>query len=142
MAKRSARFRQQAGNGVETLLGELELEIMQVIWARQRVTVREVLEVLTERRPLAYTTVMTVMTRLMDKGILRQHRQDRTYEYEAIYTSEELTTKAVGQTIRSLLESFGPLAITEFIHQIGQVDPDELQRLAKLAQEATENDSL
>lgn len=142
MAKRSTRYTQHTGNGVERLLGELEMEIMQVIWARQCVTVREVLEVLTERRPLAYTTVMTVMTRLMDKGILRQHRQDRTYEYEAIYTSEELTTKAVGQTIRSLLESFGPLAITEFIHQVGQVDPDELQRLAKLAQEATENDSI
>lgn len=142
MAKRSILHTQPTDNGVERLLGELELEIMQVIWARQRVTVREVLEVLTEQRPLAYTTVMTVMTRLVDKGILRQHRQDRTYEYEAIYTSEELTTKAVGQTIRSLLESFGPLAITEFIHQIGQVDPDELQRLAKLAQEATENDSI
>lgn len=142
MAKRGTRLNQQAGKGVEKVLGELELEIMQIIWARQRVTVRDVLEVLTEKRPLAYTTVMTVMTRLVDKGILRQHRQDRTYEYEANCTPEELTTKAVGQTIRSLLESFGPLAITEFIHQIGQVDPDELQRLAKLAQEATEHDSL
>ena len=142
MAKQSTRLTQRAGKGVETLLGELELEIMQIIWARQRVTVRDVLEVLTEKRPLAYTTVMTVMTRLVDKGILRQHRQDRTYECEAVYTPEELTTKAVGQTIRSLLERFGPLAVTEFIHQVGQVNPDELQRLAKLAQEDTAHDSL
>lgn len=142
MAKQSTRLTQRAGNGIERLLGELELEIMQIIWARQRVTVRDVLEALTEKRPLAYTTVMTVMTRLVDKGILRQHRQDRTYEYEAIYTQEELTTKAVGQTIRSLLESFGPLAVTEFIHQVGQVNPDELQRLAKLAQEGTAHDPL
>ena len=142
MAKNSSRFTQQAGKGVEKLLGELELDIMQIIWAHQRVSVRDVLEALTEKRLLAYTTVMTVMTRLVDKGILRQYRQDRTYEYEAVYTADELTTKAVGQTIRSLLESFGPLAVTEFIDQVGQVDPDELQRLAKLAQEATEHDSL
>jgi predicted transcriptional regulator len=131
-----------AGIGVEKLLGELELEIMQVVWARQRVTVRDVLEVLTEKRPLAYTTVMTVMTRLVDKGVLRQHRQERAYAYEAVYTPEELTTKAVGQSIRSLLERFGPLAVTEFVHQIGQVDPEQLQRLAQLAQEAAEDEPL
>lgn len=79
MAKRYSLGANRVGNGAETLLGELELEIMQIIWARQRVTVREVLEALSEKWSLAYTIVMTVMTRLVDKDILRQHRQDRTH---------------------------------------------------------------
>ena len=126
----------------EKLLGDLELAIMQIVWAQQKVTVRDVVDALAEKRPLAYTTIMTVMTRLAEKGLLRQHRQGRAYEYEAVYTLEELATRSAGQAIRSLLADFGPVAVTEFINQVGQVDPGQLQRLAELAQEAVDNETI
>jgi len=121
------------------LLGDLEYAIMEIVWQRQRVTVRTVFEELAARRPLAYTTVMTVMSRLAEKGILRQHRVGRAYEYEAALTPDELAVQAAGQTIRSLLEDFGALAVTEFLHQVGEIDPEQLQRLALLAQEAADD---
>ncbi|MBI3960303.1 MAG: BlaI/MecI/CopY family transcriptional regulator [Chloroflexi bacterium] len=126
---------------VQKLLGDLEYAVMQVIWEHQRVTVRDVADILNQRRPLAYTTVMTVMSRLADKGILRQHRVGRAYEYEAAFTPQELAAEAAGQTIRSLLEDFGPLAVTQFVQQVEQIDRRQLERLAQLAQEAREPDA-
>ena len=129
----------QSAANVRKLLGDLEYAVMEIVWQRGRVTVREVMEELTQRRPLAYTTVMTVMSRLTEKGVLQQYRAGRAYEYEAALTPEGLALQAAGQTIRSLLEDFGALAIVEFVHQIGEVDPEQLERLAALAQEAADD---
>ena len=126
---------------VQKLLGDLEHAVMEIVWRHQRVTVREVVAELTQRRQLAYTTVMTVMSRLAEKGILQQHRVGRAYVYEATFTPEQLAMEAAGRKIRSLLDEFGPLAMVEFVHQIGQVDPEQLQRLAQLAQKAVDDDS-
>lgn len=126
---------------VQKLLGDLEYTVMQTVWERQRVTVRDVADILNQQRPLAYTTVMTVMSRLADKGILRQHRVGRAYEYEAAFTPQELAAEAAGQTIRSLIEDFGPLAVTQFVQQVGRIDKHQLERLAQLAQEASDPDA-
>lgn len=132
----------KAADIARKLLGDLEYAIMEVVWQRGRVTVREVATELTRHRALAYTTVMTVMSRLAEKGILRQHRVGRAYEYEAAFSPEQLAAEAAKRKIRSLLEDFGPLAMTAFIDQVGQVDPEQLQRLAQLAQDSDDDDSL
>ncbi len=126
---------------IQKLLGDLEYAVMQVVWDHQRVTVRDVADILNQQRPLAYTTVMTVMSRLAEKGILRQHRVGRAYEYEAAFTPQELAAEAAGQMIRSLLEDFGPVAVTQFVQQVGQIDRCQLERLAQLAQEANDHDA-
>jgi predicted transcriptional regulator len=63
--------------------GELEAVIMDRLWQSGRpVLVREVLDDLRKDRPLAYTTVMTVMENLHRKGWLRRHRDGRAWRYE------------------------------------------------------------
>jgi BlaI family penicillinase repressor len=62
-------------------LTEQELEIMKVIWERDRATVRDVYESLLERRKIAYTTVMTMMNILEQKKYLRKSAEDRAYIY-------------------------------------------------------------
>lgn len=59
--------------GLRKFMGDLEVEIMELVWeiANPTVTVRDVYELLRERRTIAYTTVMTTMVRLAEKGILR-----------------------------------------------------------------------
>src|ERR1700678_1596899 len=66
----SFRFNQ---NGLRKFLGDLECEIMELVWkkAAPTVTVREIYDVLKKQREIAYTTVMTTMVRLAEKGILR-----------------------------------------------------------------------
>ncbi|MBW1598958.1 BlaI/MecI/CopY family transcriptional regulator [Streptomyces sp. JJ38] len=68
-------------------LGELEDAVMTRVWRWNRpVTVREVLEDLREERRIAYTTVMTVMDNLHQKGWLRRTQEGRAYRYEAVST--------------------------------------------------------
>ncbi|MEU6531713.1 BlaI/MecI/CopY family transcriptional regulator [Streptomyces sp. NPDC046928] len=68
-------------------LGELEDAVMTRVWKWNRpVTVREVLEDLREERSIAYTTVMTVMDNLHQKGWVRREAEGRAYRYEAVST--------------------------------------------------------
>jgi len=62
-------------------LTEQELEIMKIVWRREKATVRDVYEELLERRKIAYTTVMTMMKILAQKKYLRKSQEDRAYVY-------------------------------------------------------------
>src|SRR3954463_14780745 len=64
-------------------LTEQELEIMKIVWDRETVTVRDVYEALLERRKVAYTTVMTMMKILEQKGRLKKTQAERAYVYRA-----------------------------------------------------------
>lgn len=131
----------RSGEGIEKLLGELELEVMRVVWARPTVTVRDVLDTLSATRPLAYTTVMTVMSRLVDKGLLATEKQGKTYLYRAAQTAEEFKAQAVGRVVQSLLANFGgEMAISQFVEQLSAIDPDQLQQLAAMVKLAQEQD--
>lgn len=128
-------------HGIEKLLGALELAIMRIVWARDTVTVREVLDALTQTRPLAYTTVMTIMSRLADKGLLATTRQGKTYQYRAALTPEALKAQAVGRAVQTMLADFGgEIAIRQFVEQLAAVDPAQLHRLAEMAKLAQEED--
>ncbi len=115
--------------GPEHLLGELEAVIMQIIWRRGEVTVREVWTELQPTRPLAYTTVMTVMSRLVPKGVLTVRKQGKAYYYRATVQPDEFMAQRAHAAVRDVLGNFGDLAITQFLREIDAVDP---QRLAAL----------
>lgn len=139
MAKRGSSSIQHAGTGVEKLLGELELAIMYIVWTHKNVTVRDVLDALIAQRQIAYTTVMTVMGRLVDKGLLAADKQNKSYVYRAQKTREELESHAVNRVVQTLLTDFdGELIIRQFVEQLSVTDPGQLARLAELAQQAQE----
>ena len=130
----SSKISHRSGKGAEKLLGELELAIMRVAWSRKIVTVRDVLDILKKKRPLAYTTVMTVMGRLADKGLLIAEKEGKTYRYRAAYTKEEFEAQTAGRVVQSLIDDFGgETAINQFVKQLSESDPERLARLAELA---------
>jgi len=79
-------------------LTEQELEIMKIVWQRERATVRDVYEELLERRKIAYTTVMTMMKILAQKKYLRKSQEDRAYIYQP--------TKPKNQVIKGMVREF------------------------------------
>jgi BlaI family penicillinase repressor len=81
-----------------TALTGQELEIMKVIWERERATVRDVYETLLERRKIAYTTVMTMMKILEEKKYLKKTQEDRAYVYHP--------AKPKNQVIRGMVREF------------------------------------
>jgi predicted transcriptional regulator len=79
-------------------LTEQELEIMKVVWRLETATVRHVYEALLEHRRIAYTTVMTMMNILEQKGYLKKRQDDRAYVYRPSQPQQ--------QVIRSMVREF------------------------------------
>ena len=123
--------------GLEKFFGELELAIMEIVWAQSPVTVRDVLTALrSQGRSLAYTTVMTIMGRLVEKGWLATDKQGRAYRYHAVRSRAEARADSVGSVLRVLLQDFGELTLSQFVKEVDRVDPTHLARLVQLAQDA------
>jgi predicted transcriptional regulator len=98
--------------GIRKVLGDLEAEIMELIWARPQdtgTTVRDIFEVLYQRRQLAYTTVMNTMSRLAKKQLLQVEKRDQTYIYTPTLTESEFISRLVSLILEDLFVSFaGP----------------------------------
>ena len=110
-------------------LGELEAAIMEVVWAHEPVTVRAVRGHL-QRTPLpGYTTVATVMNRLVDKGLLRRTRAGKVDVYEAAYSRVEFQRRAAATAVHRLIDEYGEVALAQFAAALASADPDRLARL-------------
>jgi predicted transcriptional regulator len=141
--KRRAPGVPQSGRGVERLLGELEQEIMEILWEWTEASVREVLEQLNGRRSrkrqLAYTTVMTVMSRLADKGILHRELVGRAHTYIVVRTREAFLAEASDEFARQLVEDFGEAAIVSFVNVLEGFAPERLAKLRRRARSHVES---
>ncbi len=103
------------------VLGDLEQEILSIIWAsKEPMNVRSVLEQLKEKS--AYTTVMTVMTRMEKKGILKRIPDGNSFVYTYTECKEEFAGKHLGGIFNSLVDTYGALAISQFIDSVKSDD--------------------
>jgi predicted transcriptional regulator len=112
-------------------LGPLEAEVMEVLWRAGRpLPVREVTAALNAERTaaLAYTTVMTVMSRLAGKGILARSRAGRRFVYAPV------AADAAEIAVRGVLEEFGDAALARFV-QRAELDPALRERLRRLREQ-------
>lgn len=80
-------------------LGETELEILDIVWELGTVRVSDVLEVLRKRRKVAYTTVMTIMRKLADKGYLGYTEDGNTYVYSPARPADEVRRSLLGDLV-------------------------------------------
>jgi predicted transcriptional regulator len=95
--------------GIRKVLGDLEAEIMELLWEHPinlGTTVREVFEVLYERRRMAYTPVMNTMTRMAKKHLLRVEKQDTAYVYYPVLAQQEFIDGFVGRILENLFVNF------------------------------------
>jgi predicted transcriptional regulator len=130
----------KSGTGLQKFLGELELAVMEIIWQREEVSVTDVVSALNDQgRKLAYTSVMTVMTRLKEKGWLEAERRSKAYFYRAAHSRAEAESAAVGEAVRTLLRDFGDVAVAQFLKELDEIDPEQLARLAELARDTGSN---
>lgn len=118
--------------GLRKVLGDLEAEIMEVIWQREQVLVRDVHRELTKKREIAYTTIMTVMGRLVEKGLLVREQVGNSYVYRPSRSRADFTRLVVQEVIDGLLEEFAEPAISHFVNRISQEDEEHLDRLEEM----------
>lgn len=118
--------------GLARVFGELEARIMDVIWEVGEPTVADVCARLgTECN---YKTVMTVMNRLVDKGILSRRRMGRAYSYAPCADRETFLAQVSRNVMEGLLEDFGGLAIAQFVSAVDRIDFAQLAELQELIQ--------
>jgi len=129
------RFRfSPAKDGLVKVLGPLETDIMQIVWQDERSTVKKVHRKLSQHRDIAYTTVMTTMSRLSEKGVLHRHREGLAYVYMPAITEDDFVTMVVQQVLDGLMEDYSETAIDYMIDYLARSNPSELRRLQRMLQ--------
>jgi len=117
-------------------LTNAELEIMHVVWEFAGATVREVHERLNQRRALAYTTVMTMMNILEEKGHLTRHKQGRAYRYEPVRPKSQVISGMVDDFVGKVFEGSARPLVLGLVkdRKLSEKDLEEIARLIKEAE--------
>ena len=114
-------------------LTDTELEIMHVVWELDGGTVRQVHEILNQQRPLAYTTVMTMMNILEEKGHLTRRKEGRAYRYQPVRPKSQVISGMVDDFVGRVFEgSAAPLVVSLVKDKkISKKDLDEIARMIR-----------
>jgi predicted transcriptional regulator len=113
----------------------LELECLNALWTLGEGNVKQVREIVAARRPLAYTTIMTVLDRLVRKGKLERHKAGRAYVYAPRTPRDEMRRAA----IRELVAGFFGGSERELLRFLGAetaLAPEERAPRAPAVEEA------
>jgi predicted transcriptional regulator len=116
-------------------LGAQELAIMKVVWRLKDVSVREVYETLRERRPVAYTTVMTMMNTLEAKGYLKKALDGRAFRYKPAIQEQRVVTAMVREFVQRVFDGSSAPLLAHLVTSSALSD-DEREELRRLIDEA------
>ena len=126
------------GDELPPALHELEAKVMEELWSLGEAPVRDVLDGLNAHgdRPLAYTTVMTILQRLDRKGVVTRRRHGKMHIYAPVWTREEYSEARAGEEVAALIERYGEAALVHFTREVQRLDPTRRQQLRRLARRA------
>jgi BlaI family transcriptional regulator, penicillinase repressor len=108
-----------------------ELEILRVLWERGPSTVREVHEVLNEKKPMGYTTVLKLLQIMTEKGSVRRDETKRAHVYEACLPAEKTKRQLAGDVLQRVFEGSASQLMLHALagHKTSREEIDELRRL-------------
>jgi len=118
-------------------LTKLELEIMKVVWELGRATSRDVYEALRSTRPLAYTTINTMMKILEQKQFLRKWQEERTYVYEPTRPKETVVKTMVDDFVQRVFDGAAAPLLLQLVKD-GKLSEKELREIIRVAKEEPE----
>ncbi len=113
------------------ILTRQELQIMKVVWERGSATVREVCQIISQRKPTAYTTVLTLMGILEEKGALSHVRSGRAYIYRPILSNRQAVHNQILDVITRLFDG-DPQKLVESVLNNEITDSAQLASLRRL----------
>jgi len=127
------RLDRPTGRPEEWFLGALQARILRTLSKRGSSTVREVVGALNDR--LAYTTVMTVLGRLHEKGLVGREHRGKGYLYTPRYTEVELRDRMAKFLVDEIVDDFGDVALAHFAGALDRLDRRRLARLRRARSE-------
>jgi predicted transcriptional regulator len=107
---------------------------MQIVWREKSTTVKQVhrrLQDNPERADIAYTTVMTTMTRLAEKGILNRRRDGLAYIYTPAVTKNDFESMMVRRVLDGLMDDYEDETIDYLLNYLAKKDPQRIQRMQR-----------
>lgn len=113
-------------------LSDRELDVMAVLWARGSGTVAEVRESLAD--PLAYTTVLTVLRTLEEKGFVSHQEEGKAHRYTPQVTRERAGRSALSRLVEKLFEGSPELLVTQLVSD-RKLSAEEIRRLKRILDE-------
>ena len=119
----------------ERLLTSVELQLMHILWTLGGGTVREVMAELPAERPLAYTSVATMLRILEQKGVLRSQPCERAHRYEPVFDREEYQGFALDQVVGKVFEGERLAVVRRLVD--GGLSEREMETLRRLIDERT-----
>jgi predicted transcriptional regulator len=114
-----------------TQLGETEMEVLHHVWDLGEATVADVRERVLKERDVAYTTIMTVMKKLADKGYLQYHKEGRTYVYAPAQEPDKVQHSLLRRLMESVFEG-SPKALVQTLVQhenLSEHERDEIRQM-------------
>src|SRR5882724_3951229 len=115
-------------------LGDVQLKIMQVLWAREEATVADVHNALAEERDLAYTTVATMLRKMEARGLVKHRLDGRSFVYRTAVGEEAVSQGMADHLVERLFEG----SLSDMVHHLlttREVSHEELSKLEKMIAE-------
>lgn len=125
----TGRLERPTGRPEEWFLGSLQARVLQALYKQGPSSVREIADALKDK--FAYTTVMTVLLRLYEKGLVGREQKGKGYLYTPRYGLEELRDRMAKYLVDGIVEDFGDVALAHFAGALDGVDRRRLARLRK-----------
>ena len=115
-------------------LTDAELRLMEVLWEKGAATVSEVVGVVAGEVPLAYSTVLTTLRILENKGYLRHKKEGRAFVYRPVVAREKAQESAIKHVLRRFFEDSPELLVLNLVER-KKITADQLNRLRKRIEE-------
>lgn len=126
------------GRYIPPELHELEAVVMDAVWQLERATVSDVRERINggPGPDRAYTTYMTVLRRLSDKGLLERERTGKSDTYTPSMSREEYRAARASSQAAELVSQYGDVALASFARELAELDAERRRKLTRLARRA------
>jgi predicted transcriptional regulator len=121
--------------GLNRWFGSLEAKIMNCLWGGSEMSIKDVQHHLEKEKAINFNTVMTVMKRLVEKGVIQKRLEGRTSLYSPVLSREDFLETQSKDLTHELIEEFGSVVISHMLDALEEVDPMIIEKLEKKIKE-------
>ncbi|MFL0506425.1 BlaI/MecI/CopY family transcriptional regulator [Ureibacillus sp. 179-F W5.1 NHS] len=123
-------------SGLNRFFGPLEAKIMDILWnVEKEMTIKDVQFELEKEKSTNFNTVMTVMNRLVEKGILRKKTVGRSSVYAPVQTRASFLNEQSKEMTHELMDEFGTVVVSHMLDALEDVDEDLVSKLEQKIKE-------
>ncbi len=116
-------------SGLNRFFGPLEAKVMDILWNRDEMSIKEVHQILDQEKQVNFNTIMTVMNRLVDKNILQKRTAGRSSLFKPIQSRVEFLNMQSKEMTNELIDEFGDVVVSHMLDALEEADEDLVAKL-------------